>query len=189
MMINFRDAKYVISVPSYKMRPINGLKELAVFGKSNVGKSTLINLLTGQKLAFSSKQAGKTKLLNYFLIDKSFYLVDTPGYGFTTYGSKEDLSFGDMMETYFENPQLAACFLLIDSRHEPGKDDLEFLSFLESQSVPFNLIFTKCDQAKQSDIARCKKFVLERKAKNVLFSGKGLKAEELRALFARALKE
>ncbi|MBR5990973.1 MAG: 50S ribosome-binding GTPase, partial [Bacilli bacterium] len=61
------------------MRPINGLKELAVFGKSNVRKSTLINLLTGQKLAFSSKQAGKTKLLNYFLIDKSFYLVDTPG--------------------------------------------------------------------------------------------------------------
>ena len=188
-MINFRDAKYVISVPNYKMRPINGLKELAVFGKSNVGKSTLINLLTGQKLAFSSKQAGKTKLLNYFLIDKSFYLVDTPGYGFTTYGSKEDVSFGDMMETYFENPQLAACFLLIDSRHEPGKDDLDFLSFLENQNVPFYLIFTKCDQAKQSDIARCKKFVLERKAKTALFSGKGLKAEELRALFARALKE
>ena len=173
-MINFRNAKYVISVPNYKMRPINGLKELAVFGKSNVGKSTLINLLTGQKLAFSSKQAGKTKLLNYFLIDNSFYLVDTPGYGFTTYGSKEDLSFG---------------FLLIDSRHEPGKDDLELLSYLESQSVPFYLIFTKSDQAKQADIARCKKFVVERKAENVLFSGKGLKAEQLRALFARALKE
>ena len=129
------------------------------------------------------------KLLNYFLIDNSFYLVDTPGYGFTTYGSKEDLSFGEMMETYFENPQLAACFLLIDSRHEPGKDDLELLSYLESQSVPFYLIFTKSDQAKQSDIARCKKFVIDRKAENVLFSGKGLKAEQLRALFARALKE
>lgn len=186
-MINFRNSKYIISVPSYKMRPINGLSEVAVFGKSNVGKSTLINLLTGQKLAYSSKQAGKTKLLNYFLIDNSFYLVDTPGYGFTTYGSKEDLSFGDMMEGYFENKQLVANFLLLDSRHEPTKDDLEMFNFLKEQTTPFYVIFTKSDQSNQSVIAARKRFVMENKINNVLFSGKGLKPEQLRALFAKAV--
>lgn len=186
-MINFRNSKYVISVPTYKMRPINGLSEVAVFGKSNVGKSTLINLLTGQKLAYSSKQAGKTKLLNYFLVDNSFYLVDTPGYGFTTYGSKEDLSFGDMMEGYFENPQLVANFLLLDSRHEPTKDDLAMFNFLKEQKTPFYVIFTKCDQSNQSVIAARKRFVMENKINNVLFSGKGLKPEQLRALFAKSV--
>lgn len=187
-MINFRNAKYIISLPDYKMRPINGMPEIAVFGKSNVGKSTLINLLTGMKLAFSSKQAGKTKLLNYFLIDNTFYLVDTPGYGYTTYGSKEDASFGDMMEHYFENPQLVMSFLLLDCRHAPGKDDLEFLSFLKESGTPFSIIFTKSDQAKQSEIAARKKFAIEEQISNVLFSGKGLKAEQLRAVFAKALQ-
>ena len=186
-MINFRNAKYVISIPNYGLRPINGLPELAVFGKSNVGKSTLINLLTGQKLAYSSKQAGKTRYLNYFLIDDSFYLVDTPGYGYTAYGSKENNSFGDMMESYFENPQLAGTFLLLDSRHAPNDDDVDFLSFLRNLDVPLSVIFTKCDQSNQSQLAAAKKFALEHRIESALFSGKGLKAEQLRALFVRAL--
>ena len=92
-MIDFRKVKFVISAPTYLMGPGEHKKEIVFLGKSNVGKSTLINALVGQKIAFSSKKAGKTKLLNYFLVDDSFYLVDAPGYGYTEYGSKEDQSF------------------------------------------------------------------------------------------------
>jgi GTP-binding protein len=88
-MINFHDAHYVISCPDYSYRPKDDFPEVVFLGRSNVGKSSLINALCGAKIAFASKKAGKTRYLNYFLLDKKYYLVDAPGYGFTHYGSRK----------------------------------------------------------------------------------------------------
>jgi len=150
-MIDFRKAQYLISVPDYRLQKGDPLPELAFFGRSNVGKSTLINLILGQKIAFSSKKAGKTKLLNYFLVDGRFYLVDSPGYGYTAYGSKEDSSFAKMMEGYFENPRLKGAFLLVDSRRGLEEEERDFLSFLEEKGIPCAIFFTKSDKAGQKD--------------------------------------
>ncbi len=179
-MINFKSVKYILSAPSYSLRPKDNLKEVVFLGRSNVGKSTLINTLCGQKIAFSSKSAGKTKLLNYFLIDKKFYLVDSPGYGFTLYGSKEDSNFSKMMESYFENPLLSGCVMLLDSRRDPNDDDIDILNFLTEKDIPTILVFTKCDQAKQQDIAKCRKIADQTGISKVYYSKKGIKIEDLR---------
>lgn len=150
-MIDFRKARYIISAPSLDYRPKDKLPELVFVGRSNVGKSSLINALTGQKLAYSSKRAGKTRYLNYFLIDEAFYLVDSPGYGYTHYGSKEDDAFGKMMERYFENPALVGCVFLLDCRLEPNADDLLLLSYLQKESIPTLVVFSKADKANQSE--------------------------------------
>ncbi len=113
----------------------------------------MINLLTGQKLAYSSKSAGKTKLLNYFLIDKRFYLVDSPGYGYTAYGSKEDSNFAKMMEGYFENPQLKGAVLLVDSRRSLKEEEVGIASYMEKISLPYILVFTKSDKTTQKERA------------------------------------
>ncbi len=152
-MIDFRNAQYVTSAPEYALRPKDNLPEIVFIGKSNVGKSTLINLLTGQKLAYSSKSAGKTKLLNYFLIDKRFYLVDSPGYGYTAYGSKEDSNFAKMMEGYFENPQLKGAVLLVDSRRSLKEEEVGIASYMEKVSLPYILVFTKSDKTTQKERA------------------------------------
>lgn len=158
-IVNFRNAKFVTSCPSYASRPKSNkiYPEVIFVGKSNVGKSSLINALTGQKIAFSSKKAGKTQLLNYFLIDDSFYLVDAPGWGFTAYGSKLDDSFSFMMETYFEeNPYLKAVFLLIDGRRGMKGEDVSMLNYLKSINMPTVLVYTKSDTLKQQDKHRIK---------------------------------
>ena len=95
-MLNFHDVHYVISCPDYSYRPKDNFPEVVFLGRSNVGKSSLINSLCLTRVAFASKKAGKTRYLNYFLLDKKFYLVDAPGYGFTRYGSEEDEAFGHM---------------------------------------------------------------------------------------------
>lgn len=184
-LIKFQNAKYILSAPSKEFRPKDNLKEIVFVGKSNVGKSSLINTLTAQKLAYSSKNAGKTRYLNYFLIDNSFYLVDSPGYGFTSYGSKEDESFGEMMEDYFENPLLRGCIFLIDSRREPSEEDKMLLSHLNEQNVPTIIVLTKADLAKQADIARAKKTFA---GLDVLLSGKKYKPDLLRSKIASLLK-
>ncbi len=152
-MIDFHNAKYIISAPEYSLRPKDSLPEIVFIGKSNVGKSTLINLLTGQRLAYSSKSAGKTKLLNYFLIDDRFYLVDSPGYGYTAYGSKEDGNFAKMMEGYFQNPKLKGAVLLVDSRRSLKEEERSIASYLESISLPYLLVFTKSDKTTQKERA------------------------------------
>ena len=187
-MIEFRNAKYVISAPDYSLRPKDRLPEIVFIGKSNVGKSTLINLLTGQKLAYSSKSAGKTKLLNYFLIDNSFYLVDSPGYGYTAYGSKEDESFSQMMEGYFQNPLLKGAVLLCDIRRSLGDSEKSMISYLEEVGVPYVLVFTKSDKALQKEKAKANKDASNYKPFALCFTGLKEGREDIRKAIFSLLK-
>jgi GTP-binding protein len=183
-MINFRSASYVTSCPDFSFRPKDHLPEVVFLGRSNVGKSSLINALTGQKIAYSSKNAGKTRYLNYFLIDQDFYLVDSPGYGYTAYGNKEDASFSSMMESYFANPLLKGAVLLLDSRRGVNDDDRQLLGFLRKRNIPTALVFTKADAASQSELAACRQLASALGCSPALFSKKGGEITELRKTVA-----
>ena len=159
-MINFSKAKFIKSAQTYSQKPEKNLKEIVFVGKSNVGKSSLINALVKNKgLAKTSSKPGYTKLLNYFEIDDKFYLVDAPGYGYTASGGKLLDSFSKMMETYFENPSLAGVVFIVDSRHKLSKDDVDFYNFIVEKDVPFLLIASKCDKLNQSKKAAMKKHI------------------------------
>lgn len=150
-MIQFRNAKFVKSAVSSK-DSIFDLPHVIFIGRSNVGKSTLINSLVDNKnLAFVSKRPGQTKLLNYFNIDNSFYLVDAPGYGYRKTGKKD--GFDEMMESYFtSNSKLRLVLWLLDSRRvELSKEDEEFKEFLTSIGVKVIVCFTKSDKLNQSE--------------------------------------
>ena len=128
--------------------PQTGLPEYAFIGRSNVGKSSLINMLTKKpKLAMTSATPGKTMLINHFIINKSWYLVDLPGYGYAQRGKKAKDKLTQMIESYIlEREQMTNLFLLIDIRHEPLAIDLEFIEWLGETGVPFSIIFTKADK-------------------------------------------
>ena len=159
-MINFNKAKFIKSAPTFKMKPEKNLKEIVFVGKSNVGKSSLINALVKNKsLAKTSSKPGYTKLLNYFEIDEKFYLVDAPGYGYTASGGKHLDSFSEMMETYFDNPSLAGVVFIVDSRHKLGKDDEGFYEFIKDKGIPFILVASKSDKLNQSEKAAIKKHI------------------------------
>ena len=159
-MINFNKAKFIKSAPTFKMKPEKNLKEIVFVGKSNVGKSSLINALVKNKsLAKTSSKPGYTKLLNYFEIDEKFYLVDAPGYGYTASGGKHLDSFSEMMETFFDNPSLAGVVFIVDSRHKLGKDDEGFYEFIEDKGIPFILVASKSDKLNQSEKAAIKKHI------------------------------
>jgi GTP-binding protein len=130
------------------MCPKTELPEYAFIGRSNVGKSSLINMLTGKKkLAMTSSTPGKTMLINHFLINSSWYLVDLPGYGFALRGKREMDKLWNLISHYvLDREQLTCLFVLIDIRHEPQKKDLDFLQFLGENGVPFAIIFTKADK-------------------------------------------
>lgn len=151
MRLNFHNAQYVISAPSLREAPKDGLPHVLFVGRSNVGKSSLINALCSSKLAFSSKKAGKTKLLNYFLIDGAFYLVDSPGYGKTSYANLSTIQFSKMMEDYVKDPKLKAIVLLSDMRREPGQEDKDFLAYLLNTGIPVVGVLTKMDKMNQSE--------------------------------------
>ena len=160
-MINFAKAKFIKSAPTYSEKPEKNLKEIIFVGKSNVGKSSLINALANNsKLAFTSSKPGYTKLLNYFEIDEKFYLVDAPGYGYTASGSKHLDSFSKMMETYFDNPYLAGVVFIVDSRHKLSNDDIAFYDFIKDKNIPFILIASKSDKLNQSEKAAIKKHIV-----------------------------
>lgn len=189
-LINFKNAKFVTSALDLRTRPKTNeiYPEVVFVGKSNVGKSSLINTLTGQKIAFSSKKAGKTQLLNYFLIDNSFYLVDAPGWGYTEYGNKLNASFADMMEPYFENnANLKAVFLLIDGRRGMSSDEKEMLSYLKEIGMQTILIYTKSDTLKQQDKHRIK---LEAEATSLPYclSSNKENPEEIRRLIVNSIR-
>lgn len=188
-MIDFRKVHYVISCPDYTFRPKDNKPEIVFIGRSNVGKSTLINGLVSQKIAYSSKKAGKTKLLNYFLVDDSFYLVDAPGFGYTSYGSKEDDSFSNMMETYFHNPQLKGGLVLADVRRGIGEDEMDMLKYLRKLHIARTLVYTKCDNAKQSEISKAKKEVESQLDLNVFYSYLNGDYKELRSLISKMLDD
>ncbi len=135
-----------------EMCPDSNLPEYAFIGRSNVGKSSLINMLTGRsKLAMTSSTPGKTMLINHFIINGSWYLVDLPGYGFALRGKREVESLNRMIRGYvLRREQLTCLFLLIDIRLEPQKKDLEFIQFLGENAVPFAIVFTKADKITKS---------------------------------------
>lgn len=157
-MINFSKIKFIKSAPSYLDKPTKDLPEVLFVGKSNVGKSSLINALANNKnLAYTSSKPGFTKLLNYFEVDESFYLVDAPGYGYTSSGSRHLDSFSKMMENYFQNPNLKLVVFIVDSRHKLGADDVDFYNFVIDNEIPFILVASKIDKLNQSEKAAMKK--------------------------------
>jgi GTP-binding protein len=134
--------------------PDKNLPEFAFIGRSNVGKSSLINSLCNKKsIARTSSKPGKTLLINHFIINNSFFIVDLPGYGFAKVSKKEKEKIKNLHENYFKKrKQLFSALLLIDIRLEPQKIDLEFMEYINKLFVPFILIFTKCDKLKKSEI-------------------------------------
>lgn len=141
-------AKFEISNSTVFMCPQTTKHEYAFIGRSNVGKSSLINMLTGKtNLARTSATPGKTMLINHFLINDEWYIVDLPGYGFAQRGKDSREALRKMIEDYILNrSQMTNLFLLIDSRHEPQKIDLEFMTWLGENGVPFCIVFTKLDK-------------------------------------------
>ena len=143
-------AEFVISNTDVKKCPAGIFPEYAFIGRSNVGKSSLINMLTSRKgLAMTSSTTGKTMLINHFLINKNWYLVDLPGYGYARRGQKGKNQIRTIIEDYIlEREQMTNLFVLIDSRLEPQKIDLEFMEWLGENGIPFSIIFTKADKLK-----------------------------------------
>ena len=141
-------AEFKISNTRIDKCPQDGLPEYAFIGRSNVGKSSLINMLTRKpKLAMTSSTPGKTLLINHFLIHKQWYLVDLPGYGYAKRGKKQQEKIQQIIEDYVLDREALTClFVLVDSRHEPQKIDLEFIEWLGENGVPFAIIFTKADK-------------------------------------------
>lgn len=154
--MEIRSAKYLISSPKVEGCPKPDRAEYAFIGRSNVGKSSLINMLMNQsKLAKTSGSPGKTQLINHFVVNDSFYIVDLPGYGFAKVSQKQRAVWEKMIEEYLKTREnLVTCFVLIDSRHEPQKLDLQFLRNLGEWGVPFNVIFTKADKSTQREAAK-----------------------------------
>ena len=149
-----RSAVFTVSSPSYAKCPQDRRPEYAFIGRSNVGKSSLINMLTGVKgLAKTSGRPGKTQLINHFLINNEWYLVDLPGYGYARTSKTSREKWGKMMRDYFLNrEQLTNTYVLVDSRIPPQRIDLEFSEFLGSNGVPLTIVFTKTDKEKQREV-------------------------------------
>jgi len=179
-----KSAKYIISSPDFDMCPAPDKKEYAFIGRSNVGKSSLINMVTNNdKLAKTSGTPGKTQLINHFEITSAsvintkkegenvkWYLVDLPGYGFAKVSMRSRNRWEQMIENYLrKRPNLEMVFVLIDSRHTPQKLDLDFLNQLDAWQIPFALVFTKSDKETQSVVAKNVKAFLDRLRKTWQF--------------------
>ena len=149
-----KSAQFAISSPTWRKCPQDGRPEFAFIGRSNVGKSSLINMLTGVKgLAKTSGRPGKTQLINHFLINNEWYLVDLPGYGYARTSKSTREGFSQMIREYFLHREvLANTYVLIDSRIPPQRIDLEFINFLGQNGVPLTLVFTKIDKEKQREV-------------------------------------
>ena len=146
--MKIQDARYVMSNSDYEKCPKPDLPEYAFIGRSNVGKSSLINMLTGKKsLAKTSQQPGKTQLINHYFINDNWYLVDLPGYGYARVSKRTKEVFQEFITDYFEKrEQLVCAFVLIDIRHEAQNIDLEFMEYMGESEIPFCIIFTKADK-------------------------------------------
>ncbi len=152
--MEIKEAKYIISSPTVEKCPKPDKPEYAFIGRSNVGKSSLINMLTGKReLAKVSASPGKTQLINHFEIrsekNKKWYLVDLPGYGFAVVSQKQRKSWEKMIDDYIRKREnLVNLFVLVDSRHEPQKKDIDFINRLGEWRIPFSIVFTKADKNK-----------------------------------------
>jgi GTP-binding protein len=148
----FQSVRFIKSAVSYLEAPKEVSFEVAIVGRSNVGKSSLLNYLVNQKIAKVSKSPGKTRLLNYFLVDNSFYLVDTPGYGYASVSEKTTRCFEHLMGDYLSfSTALKGVILLLDSRREIREDDYVLLDFFKEKKLPFSICITKTDKVNQSE--------------------------------------
>ena len=154
--MEIKNAEFTLSAPNVSMCPKDTKPEYAFIGRSNVGKSSLINMLTrNKKLAKTSSTPGKTLLINHFIINKEWYLVDLPGYGFAKRSKKEIARLEQMINGYIlQREQLVNVFVLVDVRLEVQKIDLEFINWLGQSSVPFAIVFTKADKLTQNKVAQ-----------------------------------
>lgn len=166
--MDIKNAKFEISSPDVKQCPASGVPEYAFIGRSNVGKSSLINMLCKtKKMAKTSQTPGKTLLINHFSMDNgTWYLVDLPGYGFAARGKEQRERLQKLIEGYvLDRQQLTCLFVLIDIRHDPQKIDVEFLDWLGEHEIPFAIVFTKADKlgpvaAQRKVDAYCKELLL-----------------------------
>ncbi len=149
-----KSAKFLISATDYKKCPKQPLPEYAFIGRSNVGKSSLINMLTNHShLAKTSGKPGKTQTINHFLINENWYLVDLPGYGYAKTSKAKKVELGTIIETYLKFRENLTCvFVLIDIRHEALYNDLQFMEWLGENEIPFIIIFTKADKLSPNQI-------------------------------------
>ncbi|MDB2632709.1 ribosome biogenesis GTP-binding protein YihA/YsxC [Flavobacteriaceae bacterium] len=152
--MKIKSTEFVMSNSNVTKAPKDRIPEYAFIGRSNVGKSSLINMLMGRKdLAKTSGKPGKTQLINHFRINDNWFLVDLPGYGYAQISKKKRTIFQYFIENYFkERQQLVCTFVLIDSRHDPQKIDLEFMQFLGENQIPFCIVFTKADKLGSSKL-------------------------------------
>lgn len=166
--MDIKSAEFVISNTDVAKCPDTNLPEYAFIGRSNVGKSSLINMLTGKKgLAMTSQKPGKTMLINHFLINDEWYLVDLPGYGFARRGKEGKANIQRIIENYIlERKALTSLFVLLDCRHEPQKIDLEFMEWLGENGVPFSIIFTKTDKISKGKLQQNLKLYTEKLLEN-----------------------
>lgn len=154
--MQIKSAEFVMSNSEVAKCPKNRLPEYAFIGRSNVGKSSLINMLMQRKnLAKTSGRPGKTQLINHFIVNQNWYLVDLPGYGYARVSKSSKKTFQKFITNYFEKrQQLVLAFVLIDCRHEPQPIDLEFMQWLGENQIPFAMIFTKADKLKPNALER-----------------------------------
>lgn len=146
----------VISAPDSKSWPDSPLPEIVMAGRSNVGKSSLINTITRRKnLAYVGNTPGKTRLLNFFNIDDVFMLVDVPGYGYANASKKMLIQFGEMMEEYFgQRQQKKGLLIIVDARHKPTEDDLTMIEYARYHNIPLAVVATKMDKLKRSEVKK-----------------------------------
>lgn len=154
--MKIKTSTFVVSNSDVTKCPNSHLPEYAFIGRSNVGKSSLINMLTGRKnLAKVSGKPGKTRLINHFLINDNWHLVDLPGYGYAKVSKQEKKTFQKYITAYFEKrQQLVNTFILIDCRHDPQPIDLDFLEWMGMNAIPFSIVFTKADKLKPQALER-----------------------------------
>ena len=154
--MRIKTARFIISNSEVEKCPQSTLPEYAFIGRSNVGKSSLINALCNQKnLAKTSSRPGKTQLINHFIINENWHLVDLPGYGYARVSKAKKKVFQSFITNYFKNRrQLISAFVLIDIRHQPQEIDLKFMEWMGNNEIPFALIFTKADKLKPQAVTR-----------------------------------
>lgn len=194
--MEIKQAEFITSLADYAENESIALPQLAVVGKSNVGKSTLINKLCNrQKLCRVSSTPGKTRLINVFLINDSFHLIDLPGYGFAKVDQKEKIRWGNMMERYFEESTLLRHVLhLVDIRHEPTSDDIDMNAYFRSMGIPYTVVATKADKisrgARMKQIAPICRALLTQPWEIICFSGEdGTGREELLTKIDKVMTE
>ncbi len=162
-MIMVKNSEFITSAVKPSQYPIDNRIEVAFVGRSNAGKSSLINTVTNRrKLAKTSSTPGKTRLINFFLINDEIYFVDLPGYGFAKISKSEKEKWGDMIEKYLvDRPQLKRIALLVDSRHKPTKEDIQMYEWIKYYDYEVIVVATKSDKLKKNDYQKSKKLIRE----------------------------